>query len=235
MSYSSQYKEHLAGNPAGVVDPDVSNIRACNFLTPLSVPSPNSFTDFFSQADGLTADPNGNANCFLPAPFAIIPTVTVATTELTNPDSLKFADATSAAFKVPSLRNVELTGPYMHNGSMKSLDEVIEFYTRGGNLVNNATQSNILVAGELQVIPQSRADLIAFLKLLTDERVRNEQAPFDHPELVIPIGHTGDHTEVVAGNQLAADLATEELLTIPAVGANGLNSPILPFDSYLQP
>ena len=235
LSFTAQYKEHLAGNPAGIVDPGVSNIRTCDFLAPLAVPSPNVFTDFFSLADGLIADPNGDANCFLPAAFAIIPTTSVAEAELTNPASLKMADAVTAAFKVPTLRNVELTGPYMHNGSMKTLDEVIEFYTRGGNIRNDAIQSNILEAGELQVNPQSRADLIAFLKLLTDERVRNEQAPFDHPELIIPNGHEGDHISVSGGHHLDANLAKEEALTIPAVGANGLNSPILPFEDYLQP
>ncbi len=237
LSFAAQYKEYLAGDPSGtgVVDPGISNIRACDFLQPLSVPSPNLISDFFTNAVGLIPDPNGNINCFLPTTFSIIPSPTIAAAELADPASLKFADASSAAFKVPTLRNIELTGPYMHNGSMKSLNEVIEFYTRGGNISNSATHSNILVAGELQVIQQSRADLIAFLKLLTDERVRNEQAPFDHPELIIPNGHIGNHISANSGNLLDTNLAVDETLVIPAVGANGLNNPILPFDNYLQP
>ena len=41
--------------------------------------------------------------------------------------------AVRGAFKVPTLRNVELTGPYMHNGGMATLEQVVEFYNRGGN------------------------------------------------------------------------------------------------------
>src|SRR5262249_51927629 len=40
--------------------------------------------------------------------------------------------AVDGAFKVPSLRNVELTGPYFHNGGMATLEQVVDFYTRGG-------------------------------------------------------------------------------------------------------
>jgi len=235
LSYTSQYKAYLAGHPEAIVDPDVSTIRTCDFLAPLAVPSSNLFTDFFSIPDGLLADPNGSDNCFLPSSLALIPDTTTANAELNNPDSLKMADAVTGAFKVPTLRNIELTGPYMHNGSMKTLNEVIEFYTRGGNVISADTQSNMLEAGELQLIPQSRADLIAFLKLLTDERVRSEQAPFDHPELTVPHGHQGNHLSVSAGSPLDPSLAKEEFFTIPAVGASGLNSPILTFDKYLQP
>ncbi len=46
------------------------------------------------------------------------------------------AVANKAAFKIPSLRNIELTGPYMHNGSMASLEQVMEFYSRHGNFKN---------------------------------------------------------------------------------------------------
>jgi cytochrome c peroxidase len=237
LSFTAQFKEYLAGNPSGngVVDPGLSNIRPCDFLQPLSVPSPNTFIDFFSLADGLIADPNGNTDCFLGSAFAIIPTPAAAESELQNPGSPKMASSITAAFKVPTLRNVELTGPYMHNGSMKTLDEVIEFYARGGNIKSGDTHDNILEAGELQLIPQSRTDLIAFLKLLTDERVRLEQAPFDHPELPIPNGHQGNHISTTAGNPLDTSLAKDEMLIIPAVGTNGLNTPILPFEDYLQP
>ncbi len=234
LSFTLQYKELLAGHTAAVIDSAVSTIRNCDFLQPLAAPASNSPADIFNSSDGIIADPNGGTNCFRPAALAVIPSVTVAENELTNPASLKMADALTGAFKVPTLRNVELTGPYMHNGSMKSLEEVVEFYTRGGNIRSSNTHENILEAGELQLNPQSRADLVAFLKTLTDERVRNEQAPFDHPELTIPNGHEGDHISSSAGNQLDANLAMDQTLTIPAVGANGLNTPIPPFKNFLQ-
>lgn len=47
---------------------------------------------------------------------------------------MKMAVATKGAIKIPSLRNVELIGPCMHNGSMAKLEDVVEFYSRKGNV-----------------------------------------------------------------------------------------------------
>jgi cytochrome c peroxidase len=60
----------------------------------------------------------------------------VATRELAKGDAGRLATGTSGAFNVPSFRNVELTGPYMHNGGMATLEEVLEFYNRGGNFAS---------------------------------------------------------------------------------------------------
>ena len=130
--------------------------------------------------------------------------------------------AVDGAFKTPILRNVELTGPYMHNGSMSTLEQVVEFYNRGGNFRNReldpAIESLGLSSGE-------KADLVAFLKSLTDPRVKYEKAPFDHPELVVPNGHIGDESGVISSNGLRAD---EEFLRIPPVGKYGRSSENLP-------
>jgi len=129
-----------------------------------------------------------------------------------------------------------LTGPYMHNGSMATLEQVIEFYTRGGNFTNDAKQvTRVFQLADLQFSPQNRADLIAFLKTLTDDRVRYEKAPFDHPEIKIPHGHVGDSQAVSGGNPIAAVLAKDNFLTIEAVGAEGNTSPLLPFEHQLAP
>jgi hypothetical protein len=85
------------------------------------------------------------------------------------------------------------------------------------------------------VNPALRADLLEFLKSLTDERVRYERAPFDHPELVIVEGQGGDATAVEAGNPLGAALATDRRVTIPAVGAAGRKTPLPTFESRLAP
>lgn len=73
-------------------------------------------------------------------------------------------------FKTPSLRNVELTAPYMHDGRFATLEEVVEHYNSG---VKNSpsldpilTKQNHLFGLELSM--QEKADLIAFLKTLTD-------------------------------------------------------------------
>ncbi len=86
------------------------------------------------------------------------------------------------AFKTPNLRNVELRAPYMHNGRFKTLEEVIEFYNRGGD--HDAPNINRGVILPLALSPEEKATLVAFLKRpLTDERVRNELPPFDRPTL----------------------------------------------------
>jgi cytochrome c peroxidase len=69
-----------------------------------------------------------------------------------------------ALFKVPSLRNVELTGPYMHDGSMASLQEVILHYESGGE--DHPNKSEQIQGFELD--ESERADLLAFLNSLTD-------------------------------------------------------------------
>lgn len=69
-----------------------------------------------------------------------------------------------ALFKVPTLRNVELTKPYMHDGSMKTLEEVVEHYNSGGK--NHPNKSSLI--RPLMLTKQEKKDLIAFLKALTD-------------------------------------------------------------------
>jgi len=105
-----------------------------------------------------------------------------------------FPVANQGNFKVPMLRNVELTAPYFHDGGALSLEDVVLFYVRGGNFpaANEASLDPAIVElGTLQNQPAKQAALVAFLKSLTDERVRNESAPFDHPELFVPVGDPG--------------------------------------------
>ena len=80
-------------------------------------------------------------------------------------------------FRAPSLRNVELTAPYMHDGSVATLEEVIQHYARGGTVTENGPnagdgRANVwkspLVPG-FTISAQEATDLVAFLKSLTDE------------------------------------------------------------------
>lgn len=68
-------------------------------------------------------------------------------------------------FKVPTLRNIEKTAPYMHDGSLPTLAAVIEHYNSGGK--NHANQSNFVKP--LNLTEQEKADLVNFLHALTDE------------------------------------------------------------------
>jgi len=81
------------------------------------------------------------------------------------------------AFRPPSLRNVAVTGPYMHDGSVETLEEVLQIYERGGRLIEsgplagdgsqNPHKSGFLVGFELT--EDERDDVLAFLDALTDE------------------------------------------------------------------
>ncbi|NOT24161.1 MAG: cytochrome-c peroxidase [Nitrospiraceae bacterium] len=141
-------------------------------------------------------------------------------------------DAVDGSFKTPSLRNVELTGPYFHNGAYATLEQVVEFYNRGGNHrgpINNSSgtsgfdhspdwgsnPTNLDIDIQpLGLTAQEQADLVAFLKGLTDNRVRCEQAPFDHPSLT----NFNGHAAVDANGDGKLDDLT---VLVPSVGAGG--------------
>ena len=73
------------------------------------------------------------------------------------------------AFKVPTLRNVALTEPYMHNGAYATLDEVVRFYEHGGGAgVGADLPATTLPATRLHLRPAERRSIIAFLHTLTD-------------------------------------------------------------------
>jgi cytochrome c peroxidase len=130
------------------------------------------------------------------------------------------------AFKVPSLRNVALTAPYFHNGEALTLRQVLELYSRGGNVfpLTELTGTPIEPLGVPALTNDEIDALIAFLQALTDERVLYRRAPFDHPQLFVPNGHPGDSTTTIDSN--GDGLADDLMLEIPAVGAAG--GPALP-------
>lgn len=73
-------------------------------------------------------------------------------------------------FKTPGLRNVAVTGPYMHNGMFRTLEEVVEYYNNPGAFVLNPINMDKRVEVPLGLTRQEKADLVAFLKSLTDKR-----------------------------------------------------------------
>lgn len=73
-------------------------------------------------------------------------------------------------FKVPGLRNVAVTAPYMHNGMFRTLDEVIDYYDKPDKVVPDAIGRDSLLAEPLGLTPGEKADLKAFLEALTDRR-----------------------------------------------------------------
>lgn len=89
-------------------------------------------------------------------------------------------------FRAPSLRNVELRAPYFHNGRFGTLEEVVDFYDRGGDF--DAPNKHPLI-GPLFLTQREKDGLIALLKRpLTDPRLITEVPPFDHPTLYTDSG-----------------------------------------------
>ena len=74
-------------------------------------------------------------------------------------------DTDQELFKIPSLRNVSLTSPYMHDGSIQTLEEVIEHYNLGGKANNNKSS----FIQPLYLTQQEKDDLVVFLNTLTDK------------------------------------------------------------------
>jgi hypothetical protein len=92
---------------------------------------------------------------------------------------------------------------------------VLEFYDSGGDFDRtiNATKAPAIVPLQLSVDQQK--SLVAFLLALTDDRVRLQQAPFDHPQLFVPNGDS--------------PVGTDNTVEIPAVGASGSTTPVQRF------
>lgn len=92
-------------------------------------------------------------------------------------------DEDDGRFRAPSLRNVAVSAPYMHDGSIATLNEVIDHYAAGGRSItagpyagnghDNPLKSSFVTGFDLS--PEERADLLAFLQSLTDEQFLHDQ------------------------------------------------------------
>lgn len=218
LSFAEQYVGVLAGGAERAVD--AISVRACAMTAPFATAS---FGHAAFAPGELVADPAGSDGCGAPR-WAAVPAPDVVVRELAQPDDGRLPLGVTGAFKVPSLRNVELTGPYMHDGGMATLEEVIAFYARGGNHASPGKDAQFLFGPG--VLESTRADLVAFLVSLTDERVRWERAPFDHPALRIPEGHDPPPPGAAA--------APTRFVELPAVGASGRDAALGPLRSFAE-
>jgi cytochrome c peroxidase len=99
-----------------------------------------------------------------------------------NPDLGRYVvskkEEDKGAFKTPTLREIEHSGPYMHDGSLKTLEEVIEHYDKGG--IRNPHLNERLKP--LNLSKQDKSDLVQFLKALSGEGWRDKTAPKEFPK-----------------------------------------------------
>lgn len=149
-------------------DEKKGNCAACHPSAPRSDGSPPLFTDFSYDNLGVPANP---ANPFLKQDKRF------------NPAGEGFIDlglgrtvkqrAENGKFKVPTLRNVELSAPYMHNGVFATLEDVVDFYNRRDvdpkwGKPEVAENLNNTELGDLGLSHQEVTDLVAFMRTLTD-------------------------------------------------------------------
>ena len=77
---------------------------------------------------------------------------------------VSLSEKDNGCFKVPTLRNIAITGPYMHDGSINTLEEVIDHYSKGGNANKNRHE----FIKPFDITEREKNDLVSFLKSLTD-------------------------------------------------------------------
>ena len=91
--------------------------------------------------------------------------------------------------------------------------------------------------GNIRLNQQDRAALVELMKALTDERVRYERAPFDHPALCVPVGYAENPAGVLTPDTSAPGSATAAAdlgALVPAVGQDGNPVPLQTFAELLQ-
>lgn len=150
-------------------DTNKSKCSACHVTTPHDADTPPLFTDFTYDNLGVPKNPT--------LPFYDMPAEF-------NPAGVNFIDmglgpivakaSENGKFKVPTLRNIAKTGPYMHNGVFKTLREVVEFYNSRDvdpakwGPPEVAENVNIDELGDLKLTATEIDDIVAFMLTLTD-------------------------------------------------------------------
>lgn len=127
--------------------------------------------------------------------------------------------AVNGAQKTASLRNLSVTGPFFHNGGSLTLQQVIDFYDRGGNFFKTNESDVDPDINRLELSDEEKANLEAFLRTLMDPNVLDEARQFSRPQLFLPIDGT------VTGAQIEACMTGAGPCTgisvQPAIGKKG--------------
>lgn len=145
-SGNSKYDKHIQNLPDGILSASELNGKALVETHCSPCHSGILFTDQSFRNNGLDAKPLSDIGRKL-------------ITEQAN-------DA--GKFMVPTLRNIQLTAPYMHDGRFNTLEQVLEHYNSG--IKSSPTLDSLLIGG-IKLTPAQQADIIAFLQTLTDPSV----------------------------------------------------------------
>lgn len=132
-------------------------------------------------------------------------------------------------FRTPSLRNVALRGPFMHDGRFATLEEVVDFYDRGGDF--DGPNKDIFFIRPLDLTEQDKSDLIAFMtNQLTDERVALAAGPlFDRPMLY---SESARVPQVVGEGVAGSGGMTPQIMAIEPPVAGNPNFTVAVYDAF---
>ena len=141
------------------------------------------FTGFnASQNNGLQMYQNNCSSCHSPIMgrpmlFSASNGLDAVNTSDRGVGGISGTSTEQGTFKVPTLRNIALTGPYMHDGRFATLEEVLEHYSTGVQSHPNL-HPNLKVNGQpkrMNFSASEKQDLIAFLDTMTDEKIRTDE------------------------------------------------------------
>ncbi len=155
------------------------------------------------------------------------------------------AAAAAGSFKVPTLRNIALTAPYMHNGAFATLEEVVEFYAEGGGRAHNISGIDDFVQG-FDFTDQEKADLVSFLYALTDESARPDIpasvpsglpviAPMNNPAREAAAAHnaaTTDTGQPASREPMTLTVGTGETIQSVVDSAQPGDTILVPYATY---
>ena len=151
------------------------------------------------------------------------------------------SESLDGAFKAPSLRNIALSAPYMHNGAFATLEEVVEFYAKGGGRDDGVENVDIHVLG-FDLTKQEKSDLVAFMYALTDE-TNLPEFPESVPSGLPVVAHVENPArEIVsqmnAGGTESVSTSTHEAVTLRVEKGQSIQSVVdqaLPGDTIEVP
>jgi cytochrome c peroxidase len=172
VSAKSPYDRYRHGGDARAISDSAKRGESLFFSDRLKCAachSGQSFTD--AARESAVTSPYYNTGLYnLDGAGAYLPTNTGLASITAQP-------ADMGRFRTPTLRNVEVTGPYRHDGSLASLEEVVDFYAAGGRLIQPGERNagdgrknpfkDPRVSG-FELSASEKADLVSFLKSLTD-------------------------------------------------------------------
>ncbi|HEX8577622.1 MAG TPA: cytochrome c peroxidase, partial [Flavobacterium sp.] len=172
-SFNSSLDQYIR-NETKIIDPEVkngfnlfmgkANCATCHFAPTFSGLVPPYYSDSETEILGVLADSKSS-----------LPELDADEGRWANKISSEYAWIYEKSFKTTTIRNADLTPPYFHNGAYKTLEDVIEFYDKGGGeglgvLVHNQTLS----PEPLELSQKEKAALISFIKSLNDIPLENK-------------------------------------------------------------